>query len=76
MPKASPLRLTATEVNILSLLAQEMSEPEIASRLQVNARTVNQHVRRALSRHGIQTRLGLVRAWEAGGHTIIDGRKR
>lgn len=71
-----PLKLTKAEGVIIRLLALDLSEPQIAKRQKLGSRTINQHVRRMMKRNGVETRLGLVRAYEAGGVTLIDGRKR
>ena len=76
MPKTDPLRLTVKEQQIVELLFQDNAEPAIAARLGIGHRTVNQHVRRVLSRHDLPTRLALVRAYGDRGYTITDGRKR
>lgn len=76
MPKTKPLQLTPREFEIVKLLAIERTEPEIAAFLGRGSRTINQHVRRMMKRNGVETRLGLVRAWERGGVKLIDGRKK
>ena len=75
MLKPKPLRLTVREEEILRLLSIEKTEPEIARFLGRGPRTINQHVRRMMKRNGIETRLGLIRRYEAVGIELIDGRK-
>ena len=70
-----PLRVTEAEGRIVRLLALDLSEPQIAKRQSLGSRTINQHVRRMMKRNGIPTRLALVRAYEASGVELTDGRR-
>jgi DNA-binding CsgD family transcriptional regulator len=65
-----PLDLTAAEATIVALLVADFSEPEIGQRTGRGARTINQHVRRALERNHLRTRLALIRAYGDRGHIV------
>jgi ATP/maltotriose-dependent transcriptional regulator MalT len=54
--------LTAREIEVLQLLAQELSNPQIAERLVVSRRTVDAHLRSIYDKLGVKSRDGAVRA--------------
>jgi DNA-binding CsgD family transcriptional regulator len=70
------LQLTEAEAEIVRLLVIDFSEPAIAKRQGRGARTINQHVRRAMARNRVVSRLALIRRFEEAGHEVIDGRSR
>lgn len=75
MTTPAPIDLTQAEEVIVRLLTLEFTEPQIAKQTKRGKRTVNQHVRRAMERNRIKTRLGLIRAYDERGHQIVDGRQ-
>jgi len=56
-----PAGLTAREVEVLRLLAQRFTYPEIAEKLIISRRTVNAHVTSIYSKLGVTTREGAIR---------------
>lgn len=54
------LTLTARELEILSLIAQDLSNYEISRRLYLSVHTVKNHVHSILERLGVRSRLGAV----------------
>lgn len=59
--KTSPEGLTAREVEVLRLLAQGMTIPQIAKRLILSAHTVNAHVRSIYMKLAVNSRSGVTR---------------
>jgi len=55
-PKTSPNSLTSRELEVLHLLAEELSNPQIAERLVVSRRTVDAHLRSIYDKLGIKSR--------------------
>ena len=53
--------LSAREIEILKLIAQEFSNPEIAKQLFISVRTVESHRRNILDKLGVKNTAGLVR---------------
>ncbi|MDN5858840.1 MAG: LuxR C-terminal-related transcriptional regulator, partial [Pseudonocardia sp.] len=51
--------LTATERKVAALVAQRLSNPEIAERMYLSRRTVETHVSRALAKLGVRSRIEL-----------------
>lgn len=58
---ASPAGLTAREVEVLRLLAQGMTNPQIAKRLILSSHTVNAHVRSIYTKLDVNSRSGVTR---------------
>jgi len=58
-PEGIPL--TAREVEVLQLIAQEYSNPEIAEKLFISIRTVDTHRRNLLEKLGLKNTAGLVK---------------
>jgi DNA-binding NarL/FixJ family response regulator len=54
--EAAPYHLTARESEVLSALAQGLSNAEIGRQLGVSARTVSTHVERILNKLDVRTR--------------------
>lgn len=64
---AGPAGLTAREEDVLALLAQGMSNKEIASTLGISAKTVGNHVEHVYTKLGVTNRAGAaLRAMEFG----------
>jgi len=59
--KTSPLGLTTREVDVLRLLAQGMTNPQIAKRLILSSHTVNAHVRSIYTKLDVNSRSSVTR---------------
>ncbi|WP_214369588.1 helix-turn-helix transcriptional regulator [Pseudonocardia sp. H11422] len=60
--RAHPAGLTQRQVDVLALVAQGLTDAEIAERLVVSVRTVNHHVAAVLDKLGVDNRRDAVRA--------------
>lgn len=67
-----PDTLTAREREVVELIAGELSNQEIAARLIISERTVESHVRHALSKLGLRSRAGLA-AWATERRLLLTG---
>jgi DNA-binding CsgD family transcriptional regulator len=59
--RANPHGLTSRQVEILDLVAQGLTDAQVAARLQLSAKTVNHHVGAVLAKLGVHTRTEAVR---------------
>ena len=59
--RAEDIPLSAREIEVLKLIAQEYSNPEIAERLYISIRTVDTHRRNLLEKLGAKNTAGLVK---------------
>ncbi len=66
-PTASDASLTAREIEVLRLLDQDLSNPQIAERLVVSRRTVDAHLRSIYDKLGVKSRAAAIRAAQAQG---------
>jgi predicted ATPase/DNA-binding CsgD family transcriptional regulator len=66
-PTASGTSLTAREIEVLRLLDQDLSNPQIAERLVVSRRTVDAHLRGIYDKLGVKSRAAAIRAAQARG---------
>jgi ATP/maltotriose-dependent transcriptional regulator MalT len=60
-PPTAPFGLTAREVEVLRLLAQGLSDAQIADHLVISPRTVNRHVTSLYSKLGVSSRAAATR---------------
>jgi DNA-binding NarL/FixJ family response regulator len=67
LPSASLAALTPREIQVLRLVAEGLSNPEIAGRLTITEETVKTHVSRMLTKLGLRDRTqAVVTAYETG----------
>jgi DNA-binding CsgD family transcriptional regulator len=71
-PSASGTSLTAREIEVLRLLAEGLSNPQIAERLVVSRRTVDAHLRSIYDKLGVKSRDGAIRAAQALGVLPVE----
>jgi len=64
---AAGASLTGREIEVLRLLAQDLSNPQIAERLVVSRRTVDAHLRSIYDKLGVKSRYAAVGAAQAQG---------
>jgi DNA-binding NarL/FixJ family response regulator len=65
--RSNPAGLTATELQVLELLCQDLRNAEIARKLHRSVRTIDHHVAAVLSKLGVDSRLEAVRRAEREG---------
>ena len=65
--RENPANLTARETEVLALLAEDLTNAEIGSRLHISPKTVDHHVSSILGKLGVPTRQEAARRWGAGG---------
>jgi DNA-binding NarL/FixJ family response regulator len=61
-PTSLPFGLTAREVEVLRLLAQGLSDAQIAEHLVISPRTVNRHTTSLYNKLGVSSRAAATRA--------------
>jgi DNA-binding NarL/FixJ family response regulator len=61
-PPTSPFGLTARELEVLRLLAQGLSDAQIAEQLVISPRTVNHHTTSLYSKLGVSSRAAATHA--------------
>jgi len=60
-PTTAPDELTALEVEVLRLLAQGLSNTQMAERLVISPRTIHAHIRSIYSKLGLTSRVAATR---------------
>lgn len=60
-PRTNPDGLTAREIEVLALMAEGLSNPEIAARLYIGQTTVKTHINNAFAKIGVRNRAEAVR---------------
>jgi DNA-binding NarL/FixJ family response regulator len=61
VPRTNPDGLTAREIEVLALMADGLSNPEIATRLYIGQTTVKTHINNAFAKIGVRNRTEAVR---------------
>jgi DNA-binding NarL/FixJ family response regulator len=59
--QANPYGLTSRQVEVLDLVADGLTDTQIAARLHLSAKTVNNHVTAVMTKLGVHTRVEAVR---------------
>jgi len=72
-PRAPQGELTPREAEVLALIAEGLSNRQIAERLVVSDHTVHRHVANILARLGVSSRAAAVAAASGSGHLHQDG---
>lgn len=67
--------LTASEMRVAELVAERLSNPQIAERLGVSRRTVEAHVSRALAKLECSSRQQLADTWNSGSADEVPARR-
>jgi DNA-binding NarL/FixJ family response regulator len=60
-PRTNPDGLTAREIEVLALMSEGLSNPEIATRLYIGQTTVKTHINNAFAKIGVRNRAEAVR---------------
>jgi DNA-binding NarL/FixJ family response regulator len=66
-PQTAPDSLTSREMEVLHLLAEELSNPQIAEQMVVSRRTVDAHLRSIYDKLGVRSRDAAVRVAQERG---------
>lgn len=67
-----PVRLTPREEEVISGMIGDLRDSEIAERLGISRRTVNQHAGNILQKYGVRTRAGAVARWLIAGGVVLS----
>ena len=70
------IRVTPRQAEILRLVAEGMSDKEIASHLGVSPRTIQSHMDRLFLQNGVHKRAAAVAAWLSGDSMPTSTRSR
>ena len=70
LPAAPAASLTAREIEVLRLLDQDLSNPQIAERLVVSRRTVDAHLRSIYDKLGVKSRDAAIRVATRTGYWV------
>ena len=68
--------MTDSELAVARLVAQGLSNREVAERLFVSPHTVSSHLRHVFAKLGVNSRVGLTRLAELPGPGSVTGRRR
>jgi DNA-binding CsgD family transcriptional regulator len=70
--RGNPAGLTATELQVLALMCQDLRNAQIAARLHRSVRTIDHHVAAVLGKLGVASRVEAVRRAEREGWVVRD----
>jgi DNA-binding CsgD family transcriptional regulator len=70
--RANPFHLTERELEVLALIAEGLTDAEIAERLSLAVKTVGHHVGSVLSKMGVHSRRQAAGAWRAMAPVAIE----
>jgi DNA-binding NarL/FixJ family response regulator len=70
--RANPYHLTERELEVLALIAEGLTDAEIAERLSLAVKTVGHHVGSILSKMGVHSRRQAAGAWRAMAPVAIE----